>query len=207
MKAICLISGGIDSPVAAYLMLKKGWEVVFVYLKNAPFSDERTDYRVYDAVNFLRKKFPKAGKLYVVPHGPNLRMFVANLERKYNCVFCRRMMFRIAEKIAEKEKAEVILTGENLAQVASQTLFNMVVVSKATKLPIARPLLGLDKQEIIDIGRDAGTFEASIQPARCCWIVPDQPSTAARIEKIEEEESKIDVEKLVQDAVDGASVR
>lgn len=207
MKAICLISGGIDSPVAAYLMLKQGWELDFVYLKNAPFSDERTDNRVYDAVNFLRKKFPKAGKLYVVPHGPNLRMFVANLERKYNCVFCRRMMFRIAEKIAKKEGATVLLTGENLAQVASQTLQNMVVVTKATKLPIVRPLLGMDKQEIIDIARKVGTFDSSIQPARCCWIVPDQPSTAARLEKIEEEESEIDVEGMVGKAVEGASIR
>ena len=207
MKAVCLISGGIDSPVAAHLMLKKGWELAFVYLMNAPFADERTAYRAYDAVDILRKKSPKAGKMYVVPHGPNLKEFAGKLERRFTCVLCRRMMFRIAEKIAKKEGATAILTGENLAQVASQTLPNLVVVSKATSLPLLRPLIGLDKQEIIKIAEEVGTFDSSIQPARCCWIVPPTPSTAARLEVIEREEGKLDIEEMVKEAVEGATIR
>lgn len=207
MRAICLISGGIDSPVAAHLMLKKGWELVFVYLKNAPFADGRTAYRAYDAVNLLREKYPKAGKFYVVPHGANLKQFAQEEERKYTCLLCRRIMFRVAEKIAKKEGATVIVTGENLAQVASQTLQNLTVVTKATSLPIVRPLIGLDKEEIIGIARDVGTFDNSTQPARCCWVVPPSPSTAAKLEVVEEIEEKIDSDGMVKAAIEGASVR
>ena len=110
-------------------------------------------------------------------------------------------MFRIAEKICEKLGAEAIVTGEFLGSKASQTLQNMKVISQSVKIPIIRPLLGMDKEEIQRIGREIGTFYQGISPAGCCFVVPDKPSTKARMEKIIEEEAKIDIEKMVTKSI------
>jgi len=201
MRAVCLISGGIDSPVAAYLMLKKGWELVFVHMETGESGRKRTE----EVVGILRAKFPKAGKLYVVPHRESLEKF-AGLGTKYTCVLCKRMLLRVAEKIAGQEKAGCILNGDNLAQVASQTLQNLAVVSKATTLPIVRPLIGYDKQEAIDIARKIGTFESSINRVSCCEFVPEMPSTSARLEEIEGLESGFGIGGIVDRCVEAAEV-
>jgi len=190
-SVIALISGGIDSPVAAYMVGRLGYRVIPVHFDNSPFSSEINKKKTEDCVERLKKHIG-IDDLVVVPHGNNLLEISKNCERRYTCVLCRRVMFRIAEKLCKKLGAEAIVTGEFLGSKASQTLQNMKVISQSVKIPILRPLLGLDKEEIQKIGKGIGTFGQGISPAGCCSIVPSKPSTKARLEKILEEEGKLE---------------
>ncbi len=197
MKALALISSGIDSPVAVWLMKKKGLEIIGVHFSNEPMVDTLPKEKTKELCKLLGIK-----KLYIVPHGYIIQ---AELMRKCSssarCVLCRRMMFRIASKIAEKENCKYLITGENLGQVASQTLDNMTVEDRASKIPILRPLLCNDKQEIIDLAKNIGTYKTSIEAAICCGAVPKNPITKARPEDMEKEEKKLDVREVVDKAV------
>ncbi|MBL7169948.1 MAG: 7-cyano-7-deazaguanine synthase [Candidatus Aenigmarchaeota archaeon] len=192
-SVIALISGGIDSPVAAYMVGRLGYKVIPVHFDNSPLASEANRRKAKDCVKRLKKHIT-IDDLVAVPHGKNLLEISRNCNRKYTCVLCRRVMFRTAEKLCKKLGAEAIVTGEFLGSKASQTLANLEVISQAVSVPILRPLLGLDKEEIQKIGKKIGTFGQDISPAGCCSIVPSRPSTKARLEKILEEESKIDVE-------------
>ncbi len=196
-----MISGGIDSPVAGYLMLRKGFKFVALHFDNRPFSTEMPIEKTKKLLEILSKRFNKKIKLYVVSHGKNQAEIVRNCNRKFTCVLCRRIQFRIAEAIARKEKAGFIVTGEALGQKASQTTRNIATIDSAIKIPVVRPLIGLDKEEIIKIAREAGTFEISSINTPCCTVTPMFPSTAARIEEIEFNEEKLDIGKLVKDGV------
>jgi thiamine biosynthesis protein ThiI len=182
------------------MLLKKGVDVVAVHYDNQPFTDEKMLNKTTE------KHSGKRMKKYIVPHGPSQTVIARNAHRRYQCVLCRRMMFRIAERIAEMEGAEAIATGESLGQVASQTLPNIRTEEQAVNIPILRPLIGLDKVEIERIAKEIGTYKASIGPGLCCTIVPGKPSTKARIKAVIEEESKIDIEDLVEKALEGAEV-
>lgn len=206
MKLISLISGGIDSPVATYLMIRRGVEIVAVHMDNRPFTDEKNLDKTLDLVRHLRTLTGTPIKTYVVPHGPNHITIARNCNRHLHCLFCRRMMYRIAERIAVQEGADGILTGESVGQVASQTLQNLSVVNRAIKYPVIRPLIGFDKEEIITIARKIGTYEISTLPGLCCTIVPKQPSTAAKPEDVLNEESKIDIGSLVEKSLEGMYV-
>jgi len=206
VKLVSLISGGIDSPVATYLMIQRGVEVVAVHMDNRPFTDDKNLNKAMDLVLHLRDLTGSPIKTYVVPHGPNHIAFARNCQRHLHCLFCRRMMYRIAERIVEKEGADGILTGESLGQVASQTLQNIMVENQAAKVPIIRPLIGLDKVEIIEIARKIGTYEISTLPGLCCTIVPKKPSTAARAADILCEEQKIEIDALVEKSLEGMYV-
>jgi len=195
-SVIALISGGIDSPVAAYMIGRLGYRVIPVHFDNAPFSSELNKKKTSELVKKLKKHI-EIDDLLVIPHGKNLLEISKNCERKYTCVLCRRIMFRIAEKLCKKLGAEAIVTGEFLGSKASQTLQNMKIISQSVNIPILRPLLGMDKEEIQKIGREIGTFYQGVSPAGCCSVVPSKPSTKARLEKIVEEEEKIDVEGMV----------
>jgi thiamine biosynthesis protein ThiI len=199
-----LISGGIDSPVAVYLMMKKDVEVIALHFDNRPFTDENQLNKTLELIKHLEKLFDRRIKTYVIPHGENQIAFAGNCKRKLGCVLCRRMMFRIAERIAEKENADAILTGESLGQVASQTLSNIMVESQAVKIPILRPLIGLDKVEIIDIAKEIGTYDISISPGMCCTIVPKKPATQARLEKVLADEKRLNINSLLEESIDGA---
>jgi len=201
MRILILISGGIDSPVAGALALQAKHLLTAVHFHNAPFTDEKSRQKAIEAVQILSKKFKKNINLYIINHGKSLVEIAKNCDRKLNCVLCRRMMLRVSEKIAELENCKALLTGESLAQVASQTLWNLQAEHSATRLQIVRPLLGLDKLEIERLGREFGTFNASIKPAMCCSIVPSQPSTHARLEQVESEEKKINLQEIVQNAL------
>jgi thiamine biosynthesis protein ThiI len=205
MKLLSLLSGGIDSPVATYLMLRRGDQCVALHFDNQPFTDESQLEKAKDLVGRL-KEYSSEIPLYIVPHGKTQIEFARHAIRKFGCVFCRRMMLRIGEKIARKEECEALLTGESLGQVASQTLPNIRVEEEAVDIPILRPLIGFDKLEIERIAKEIGTYDISIRPGLCCTIVPDKPATVSRIEKIREEESKVGVERLVEDALAEAEV-
>ena len=205
-RLVSLISGGIDSPVATYLMIRRGVEIVAVHMDNRPFTDDKNLNKALQLVRHLQEVTKSPIKTYVVPHGPNHVVFARNCERHLHCLFCRRMMYRVAERIAEREGAVGILTGESMGQVASQTVQNINVVNQVAKLPIIRPLIALDKQEIIEIARRIGTYEISILPGLCCTIVPKQPSTAAKLPDVLAGEGKIDIESLVEKSLEGMYV-
>jgi len=205
-KLVSLVSGGIDSPVAAYLMIRRGVEIVAVHMDNRPFTDDKNLDKALHLVRHLQKVTGSPIRTYVVPHGPNHISFARNCNRHLHCLFCRRMMFRVAERIAEREGAVGILTGESMGQVASQTVQNLTVVTQVTKLPLIRPLIGMDKQEIIEIARKIGTYEISTLPGLCCTIVPKQPSTSAKLEMVIGEEQKIDIDALVEKSLAGMYV-
>ncbi len=201
MKLISLLSGGIDSPVATYLMLRRGDQCLALHFDNQPFTDESQLGNAKDLVRCLEEYSSERIPLYIVPHGKTQIEFARHAIRRFGCVFCRRMMFRIGERIARKEGCEALVTGESLGQVASQTLPNIVVEEEAVDIPILRPLIGFDKLEIERIAKEIGTYEISIRPGLCCTIVPDRPATVSSVERIREEEMKVVVEELVENAL------
>jgi len=207
-KAVCLVSGGIDSPVAAWLMVKKGCAPVFVYFDNSPFTDETTQQRAFEAIQKLRKLNSEGeAKLYVVAHGEDLADILRNCPRNLTCVLCRRMMYRVAEKIALREGAEAIVTGEIIGEHASQTLTNLRVESQAVSgVALLRPLIGMNKIEVEALARKIGTLDASTKPASCCTGPPPKPRTRARFEEVLQAESRLSIENMVERALRSASV-
>jgi len=199
-KVVCLVSGGIDSPVAAWLTIRKGLTPVFVYFDNTPFTDETTKQRALDTI---KKLIPytseKSVKLYIVPNGATLAEILRNCPRNLTCVLCRRMMYRVAEKIALKEEAEVIVTGEIIGEHASQTLRNLRVENQAlSKVTALRPLAGMNKVEVENLARKIGTFDASTKPASCCTGPPPKPRTRAGLEEVQKAEQRLNIEDMIE---------
>jgi thiamine biosynthesis protein ThiI len=204
-RVAALISGGFDSPVAAYRMMQRGCRIIFVHFHSAPYQEKTSQEKVRELVTHLtRHQF--LSRLYLVPFGEIQRQIVAGVARPLRVVLYRRMMLRIAEAIARQEKAKALVTGESLGQVASQTLDNMAVIEQAARLPILRPLVGMDKQEIIDQARRIGTFETSSIPDQdCCQLfIPKHPATKARFADVEADESKFAVRELIRYGVENA---
>jgi len=202
-RVVCLLSGGIDSPVACWLAMKRGCPIVPVYFDNAPFTDESTTERALSVARVLFEwaaEFPR--RVYVVPHGQNLAEFRERCSERLTCILCKRRMYRVAERIAEMEHAEGIVTGEAIGEQASQTLHNLRVLSSAaTKYPIHRPLLGFDKNETERIARKIGTYEASTRRARGCAAVPRKPVTMAKMQEVTEAEGNLNIEEMVEKSV------
>lgn len=205
MRGLVLLSGGIDSPVAAYLMGRQGMDLILVHYDNRPFT---SDQEIEKAKNLMRRLDEALGKnnpKLLVPHGKSQTEFARCCRRNMECVLCRRMMLRVAEKLAERHGADCIITGESLGQVASQTLANIYVEERATKLPILRPLIGFDKIEIEKIAKAIGTYEISILPGLCCTIAPKKPSTYSRLDTAVEEETRVDLDRLAEEEANGAT--
>jgi len=207
-KVVCLVSGGIDSPVAAWLMMKKGCTPVFVYFDNTPFTDETTQKRAVEAAKKLKQLTLAYGiKLYVIQHGTDLADFLRNCPRNLTCVLCRRMMYRLAERIALKEGAEAIVTGEIIGEHASQTLTNLRVISEVvSEVSVLRPLIGMNKTEVEALARQIGTFDASTKPASCCTGPPPKPRTRARFDEIHRAEEKLNIEDMIERDLKAASI-
>lgn len=203
MKLLSLISGGIDSPVASYMMLNQGAELDMVHFDNRPFTDDGQFNKTKSLVEHLERFSKKKIKTFIVPHKESHIAFGKYCKRNLHCVLCRRMMFRISERLAEEKAAEALLTGESLGQVASQTLRNIKTESQAVDIPILRPLIGLDKIEIEAVAKEIGTYNISILPGMCCTIVPKRPSTYSNLDTLLEEEDKIDIEGLVNRSIEG----
>jgi thiamine biosynthesis protein ThiI len=198
MKLIALISSGIDSPVATYLLSKKADDLILLHMDNRPFTDDREIEKFIRLASYLKTLIPSKLSVLLLPHGKSLEAYKRNCNNKYTCVVCKRMMLRYAEAIAHTEHADALVMGDSLGQVASQTLQNLRVVEQAVNIPILRPLIGYDKEDTIQIARKIGTFELSIAPAEGCSAVPREPSTQARLEQILAEEKKINVNELVR---------
>ncbi len=207
-RVVSLISGGFDSPVASYRMMKRGCRLIFVHFHSVPYLDRSSQEKVQQLVGILtRHQF--TSRLYLVPFGEIQRQIVAGVSRPLRVVLYRRMMVRLAEAIARKEKAKALVTGESLAQVASQTLQNLTVIENAAHLPILRPLVGMDKQEIVDQARAIGTFNFSAVPDEdCCTLfVPKHPATKASLIDVEREEDSLDIETFLKLGLENIEVK
>jgi thiamine biosynthesis protein ThiI len=204
---LALLSGGIDSPVAAYRMMRRGCRVEFVHFHGAPYQDRTSRDKAIELVRLLTR-YQSHSRLHVVAFGETQRQIVAHVRRPYRVVLYRRMMLRIAEALAGPVGAAALVTGESLGQVASQTLANLCVVEEATSLPLLRPLVGMDKAEISAQAERLGTFEISIQPDQdCCQLfVPRHPSTRMTLKEAGEAESVLDIPAMVHTAFGNASM-
>ncbi len=191
-KAILLLSGGIDSPVAAYLMQKKGLELTALHFYNKHLADINT----VEKCTTLCQKL-NISKLYIIPFDEQQAEIVKKCAHRYYYILQRRLMLRIAEALAQKENARFLVTGDNLGQVASQTLSNMTTIQRAVKIQILRPLLCFDKNETIKIARQINTYEISKGPEVCCLLGPKHPATQSKPEVIEAEEKRIDINNLL----------
>lgn len=205
-RGVMLMSGGIDSPVSLYFMLRQGHEMLAVHLDNRPFTDDSPLEKILDHLKVLGERFERKIPLYVLPHGPTQITLMRNTDRHVGCVLCRRFMWRSAERIAERENATFLATGEALGQVASQTLSNMRTATASVHLPIVRPLIGLDKQEIEHVARSIGTYGISTRPGVCCQAVPDRPATRSNLIQIGQQEERIDVDGMIDECVRRAVV-
>jgi thiamine biosynthesis protein ThiI len=197
-RVVSLISGGFDSPVAAYRMMQRGCRLTFVHFHSTPFLDKTSQEKVQELVTILTRH-QNASRLFLVPFGEIQRQIVTTVLRPLRVVLYRRMMLRIAESIARRVRASALVTGESLGQVASQTLQNLAVIETAATLPILRPLVGMDKQEIVDQARRIGTFDTSAIPDQdCCQLfVPPHPATKAGLAEVEKAESRLDIASLI----------
>jgi tRNA uracil 4-sulfurtransferase len=200
-RGVMLMSGGIDSPVALHYLLRQGHELLAVHMDNRPFTDDSPLEKVVDHLAVLRQRYQQPIPLYVVPHGSTQVTLMRNTDRHVGCVLCRRFMWRSAERIAEREQASFLATGEALGQVASQTLSNMRSATASVRLPIVRPLIGFDKYEIEAVAKAIGTYAISTRPGVCCQAVPDKPATRSSLIQILHEEERVDVDRIIDDCV------
>jgi len=205
-RGVMLMSGGIDSPVALHYLLRQGHEMLAVHMDNRPFTDDSPLAKVVDHLTVLRERYRQRIPLYVLPHGSTQITLMRNTDRHVGCVLCRRFMWRSAERIAEREGGTFLVTGESLGQVASQTLSNMHSATSSVRLPIVRPLIGFDKQEIESVAKAIGTYEISTRPGLCCQAVPDRPATKSSLVQIGHEEERLDVEEILDNVLRNAVV-
>ena len=209
-KTVCLMSGGIDSPVAAWNMMKRGCQIIALYADTYPYGSKKGLKRAKDVIGVLQTwsngwEIP----MYSFDHGSNLKAFIETKGVQSNlvCLMCKRMMYRIANELAKEHEALAIITGETLGEVASQTLYNLRVLDEASELPVFRPLIGNDKQENVDIAESIGTFEKTVSLSAVCKAVPFQPRTKGNLEEIREAESKLNMKKLVKDSMKSVKKR
>ena len=201
-RAVALISGGIDSPVAALSLLRRGVTVRYVHFHSAPFTDTRSQDKVRDLVRRLAV-FQGPADLHLVPFGPLQQRLVAEAPASPRVVLYRRFMLRIAESIARRHGARALITGDSVAQVASQTIGNLDSINRAATLPVLRPLIGMDKAEIIERAQALETYAISIEPDQdcCSYLMPRRPSTSTRPEDLKRIEATLPVDDMVLEAV------
>lgn len=204
-KAALLISGGIDSPVAGYMMAKRGLELMAVHFASPPYTSERAEQKVH---SLLRQVSKYSGRiaLWVVPFTETQEMIKDNCPEEIFTVIMRRMMMRVAQIIAAKQNAGALITGESVGQVASQTMPAIACTDNVCEMPVFRPLIGMDKDEVVAISRKIETFDISILPYEdCCTVfTPKHPKTRPTVDYVQECEKALEVDRLVNEAAENA---
>lgn len=206
-KAMLMLSGGIDSPVAGYLSLKRGVEIEGVHFYSPPFTSERAKQKVIDLTEKLAN-ISGAMALHVVPFTEIQQIIQDQVPSNYTMTTTRRLMLRITDELRRRQNGLAIITGESLGQVASQTLESMYTINQVTNTPILRPLVMMDKTEIIELAQQINTYDISIRPYEdCCTIfVPSSPKTKPKLDKVEHFESFVDFEPYIQKAVENTEL-
>lgn len=206
-KTLLMLSGGIDSPVAGYLAMKRGVELEAIHFHSPPFTSDRAKQKVIDLANKLTA-YGHQIKVHIVPFTNLQQAIFRDIPEAYAMTVMRRMMMRISEGICKKEGILSITTGESLGQVASQTMESMNAINEVTNYPVIRPLVAMDKNEIINISKEIGTYEISIRPYEdCCTVfVPKSPKTKPRRDKVNQFEKNMEYEELLQAAIEGSEL-
>lgn len=208
-KVVSLISSGFDSPVASYMMMRRGAKVSFVHFSGYPYAGKDQEEHVKDIVKILGK-YQENTVLHIVPFGEIQKKIslCGAVDPKYRVVVYRRLMFRIAQEIAFKESAKALVTGENFGQVASQTLINMATIDEVARMPVFRPLIAFDKEDTIKLSKEIGTHDISCLPCddTCSLFMPKNPELAAKVADIEICEKALGIDGLMGDALEGAKV-
>ena len=203
-KAAIMMSGGIDSPVAAYMMAKRGIQLTGIHFASPPYTSERAEQKV---ISLMERVGRYAGHmtLHIVPFTHIQEEIQKNCPEEFFTLIMRRFMMRLSQRVARDADCGAIITGESLGQVASQTIPAMAVVDTLATMPVFRPLIGMDKEEIVVISRRIDTFDLSIQPYEdCCTVfTPRHPCTKPKLRKVEEAEAVLDVDALVAEALEG----
>jgi thiamine biosynthesis protein ThiI len=208
-RALFLISGGIDSPVAAWLLVRKGVEPVFAYFDNYPLCDQAAESIALDAIRRVCEETNVTNaRVYLISHASDLRDILSNCPTKYACILSRRIMFRVAEQIAVREHCQGIVTGDAIGQKASQTLQNIVAADCILDtVQVLRPLVGMNKLQIERYARKIGTYPISIRPGvATCGVPTDNPSTSARRDRLTEVETALDLDTMVKRDLENARI-
>jgi len=197
-KLVSLLSGGIDSPVASYMMMKRGAKIIFVHFKNKTINNAGDD-KIKNLVQKL-SCFQGRSKLYIIPFEEFQKEIIAKIPSKNRMIIYRRIMFKLAGIIAKKENAKGFVTGDSLSQVASQTLDNIGVIYNSVNLPIFSPLIGMNKQEIVDLAVKIKTYEISILPYQdcCSFLIAKHPETKAKPEEIIKQEENLEIDEIAE---------
>nr|WP_077391007.1 tRNA uracil 4-sulfurtransferase ThiI [Mobilibacterium timonense] len=206
-KGLILMSGGIDSPVAAFMMAKRGMRIEAIHFHSYPYTSKRAQRKVEDLCRVLAG-YMGTITMHVINLLPIQEEIVKNCPEDETTILVRRFMMRIAEEVAKKTKNMMLITGEDLGQVASQTVEALVVTDSVVDMPVMRPLIAMDKVDIMDKAKEIGTYDLSIQPYEdCCTVfLPKHPVTKPKLDRIQKSESALDVEGLVKAAVDSDEI-
>ncbi len=207
-KSMHMLSGGIDSPVAAYLMMKRGVTIECIHFASPPYTQEAVIYKLIDLLTKLNRYQPRI-RLHIVPFTKIQEAIYDNAPESYCITLMRRMMYRLASRLARRRNCPVISTGESVGQVASQTLQSMATINEVTSTPVIRPCATMDKLEIIKLSKKIDTYDISIRPYEdCCTIfTPKAPKTAPKLEEAKEYEEKFDYESLINEALNNIEVK
>ena len=207
-KTMHMLSGGIDSPVAAYLMMKRGISIECIHFASPPYTQQAVIYKLEDLLKVLTKYQPQI-RLHIVPFTKLQEAIYQNSDESYAITLMRRMMYRLATRLAARRKCPVISTGESVGQVASQTLQSIKVINEVTNTPIIRPCATMDKLDIIKLSKKIGTYDISIRPYEdCCTIfTPKNPKTSPHLDDCLKFEEKFNYEELIEEAVRNVEVK
>lgn len=208
-KVVSLLSSGIDSPVASFRMMTRGCRTIFVHFHSFPFTDKSSYHNAIKLAQQLTR-FQYHSRLYLVPLAKIQEAIIMQAPTKLRLILYRRMMFRLAELIARREQAKALVTGESLGQVASQTLENIAAISEVVTLPVLRPLVGVDKEWIVQQAKEIDTFAISTEPYDdcCSYLVPKSPETHAKLDEVHAAEDQIENwQELIKEAVKEAEIK